>query len=197
MAQSQTFLPSPASENDPVEDTKAWLEKVVIGLNLCPFAKAVYVRNQVRYVLSKAEDPDALLADLVTELRTLHAASADDIDTTLLIHPHVLNDFLAYNDFLHLADGVLEKLEMAGEIQIASFHPDYQFADSHVDDIENHTNRSPYPMLHLLREESVERAVDAFPDTDTIYEKNMETMRRIGHEGLKKLLGKDVKDGKA
>ncbi len=180
-----------------MEDTKAWLEKVVIGLNLCPFAKAVYVRNQVRYVLSKAEDPDALLADLVTELRTLHAASADDIDTTLLIHPHVLNDFLAYNDFLHLADGVLEKLEMAGEIQIASFHPDYQFADSHVDDIENHTNRSPYPMLHLLREESVERAVDAFPDTDTIYEKNMETMRRIGHEGLKKLLGKDVKDGKA
>jgi hypothetical protein len=197
MDQSQSFPPSPASENDPVEGTKAWLEKVVIGLNLCPFAKAVYVRNQIRYVLSKAEDLDTLLADLVAELRTLHAARADDIDTTLLIHPHVLNDFLAYNDFLHLADGVLEKLGMAGEIQIASFHPDYQFADSQIDDIENHTNRSPYPMLHLLREESVERAVDAFPDTDTIYEKNMETMRRIGHEGLKKLLGHDFKDGKA
>ncbi|HEV2611390.1 MAG TPA: DUF1415 domain-containing protein [Noviherbaspirillum sp.] len=196
MAQHQTSRLPADADSDPMAETRTWLEKVVIGLNLCPFAKAVHVKNQVRYVLSTAADPEALLADLVRELQTLHATRSDEIDTTLLIHPYVLKDFLEYNDFLHIADNVLDELGLTGELQVASFHPQYQFAGSHVDDIENHTNRSPYPMLHLLREESVERAVDAFPDTDTIFEKNMETMRRIGHHGLKKLLGQDSNEDK-
>ena len=183
------------ADRDPVAETRIWLEKVVIGLNLCPFAKAVHARNQIRYVLSAAEDPETLLAELVRELQVLHAAPPEEIDTTLLIHPRVLDDFLDYNDFLDIADDSLEELGFTGELQIASFHPQYQFAGTHIDDIENYTNRSPYPMLHLLREESVERAVDAFPDTDSIYEKNIETMRRIGQDGLKEIFCRSSNNG--
>lgn len=176
------------TNQDPIDATRHWLQRVVIGLNLCPFAKAVHVRNQIRYVLSEATTPDALLADLTRELEFLHAADPDMIDTTLLIHPDVLQDFLDYNDFLDVADDALEALGLEGEIQVASFHPDYQFDDSNPDDIENYSNRSPYPMLHLLREDSVERAVEAFPDPDAIVERNFETLQRLGLDGLRKLL---------
>jgi hypothetical protein len=171
-----------------IDTTKAWLEKAVIGLNLCPFAKAVYAKNQIRYVVSTARTAEELQADLTSELKLLDAADPNETDTTLVIHPYVLNDFLDYNEFLDIADAEVEQLGMDGRIQVASFHPDYQFADSGPDDIENYTNRSPYPTLHLLREESVERAVDAFPDAADIFEKNMETMRQLGHEGWQQLL---------
>jgi hypothetical protein len=176
--------------------TRAWLEKVVIGLQLCPFAKAVHVKNQIRYVVSTAQTPEALQNDLIQELKTLEASSAEDIDTTLLIHPAVLLDFLDYNDFLDIADQTVSDLGLDGHLQIASFHPGYQFADSGPNDIENYTNRSPYPMLHLLREASVERAVASSPDTADIYENNMETMRRLGHEGWS-LLEKSMQSEKS
>ncbi len=167
--------------------TRNWLEKAVIGLDLCPFARTVYIRDQVRFVVSEAETPEALLADLERELRTLSETDPEAVDTTLLIHPWVLEDFLDYNDFLDAAEAAVAELGLEGEIQVASFHPRYQFADTEPDDAENYTNRSPYPILHLLREASVERAVAAFPDTAGIFEKNIETMRRLGHEGWRRL----------
>jgi hypothetical protein len=170
-----------------VADTQAWLEKVVIGLNLCPFAKAVHVKNQIRYAVSNATTPEALLTDLIAALEQLAEANPDVVDTTLLIHPQVLGDFLDYNEFLDVADAALDELDLVGEIQIASFHPQYQFADSGPDDIENYTNRSPHPTLHLLREDSIERAVDAFPDAADIFDKNIDTMRRLGQDGWDKL----------
>jgi uncharacterized protein len=176
------------SDDDPVAATRRWLERAVIGLNLCPFAKAVHVRNQVRYVLSEATTPEALLLELTRELEFLDAADPEMVETTLLIHPHVLGDFLDYNDFLDDADAAVEALGLEGEIQVASFHPGYVFAGSDPDDIANCTNRSPFPMLHLLREESVERAVDAFPDPDAIVERNIETLERLGHAGWRRLL---------
>jgi hypothetical protein len=176
------------SEPDPIAATRRWLERAVIGLNLCPFAKAVYVKQQVRFVLSGATTSDALRAELDDELRRLQATSADEIDTTLIVHPHVLQDFYDYNDFLDEADAAIEALGLAGEIQVASFHPDYRFAGTDYDDVGNCTNRSPYPMLHLLREASVERAVAAFPDPDVIVERNLGTMEKLGTEGWRRLL---------
>jgi len=163
--------------------TRAWIERAVIGLNLCPFARAVYVREQIRYVVSDAPTPNALRQDLERELRFLAEAPPDAVDTTLLIHPSVLTDFFAYNDFLAVADALLARLGLAGAIQIASFHPEYRFADTAPDDVTNCTNRSPFPMLHLLREASVARAVAAFPDAAMIYGRNIETMRRLGIAG--------------
>lgn len=164
-----------------------WLERAVIGLNLCPFAKAVHVKKQIRYAVSSATTPEALLDDLISELELLAESSAEKIDTTLLILPNVLGDFLDYNDFLEVADETLEELDLAGELQIASMHPRYQFADTQPDDMENYTNRSPYPALHLLRESSVDKAVAAFPEADQIFEKNIATMNKLGHEGWDKL----------
>lgn len=175
------------TDEEVVAETRAWLEKAVIGLNLCPFARAPYIRNQVRYVVSDAQAPEALLSDLIAELQTIADADPEEIETTLLIHPRVLEDFLDYNDFLGIAEGVVEDLELDGVIQVASFHPHYQFADSAPDDVENYTNRSPYPTLHLLREASVERAVESVPDPAEIYERNIETMRRLGREGWRRL----------
>ena len=163
--------------------TRQWLERAVIGLELCPFAKAVHVRDQVRYVVSTAESEEALLADLLHELRTLADADPLLLETTLLIHPQVLGDFLDYNQFLDLADAAVDELGLDGVLQVASFHPHYQFADSAPDDIANYSNRAPYPTLHLLREASVERAVAAFPDAGRIFERNIETLRRLGHAG--------------
>ncbi|GAB3380469.1 DUF1415 domain-containing protein [Lysobacter fragariae] len=174
--------------SDPIALTRRWLERAVIGLNLCPFAKAVYVKQQVRFVLSDACDEDALLQQLRDELLLLHDADAQQVDTTLIVHPLVLTDFLAYNDFLDRADGLLAQLDLEGEIQIASFHPDYQFAGTAPDDVGNCTNRSPFPTLHLLREASVERAVAAFPDPDVIVERNIATLEELGSEGWRKLL---------
>lgn len=162
---------------------QAWIEKAVIGLNLCPFAKAVYVKKQIRYVVSTATNEEDLLDELDRELKILHATDAEETDTTLLILTGMLADFLDYNDFLDTADDLIETLEFDGEIQIASFHPDYQFAGTQADDIENYTNRSPYPILHLLRESSIDQAVSAFPDAKNIYEKNMETLRKLGKQG--------------
>lgn len=186
-AQAITTANVAAAGEEVVAATKAWLEKAVIGLNLCPFAKAVHIKNQIRYVVSEAQTPEALHADLIAELHTLQTANSAEIDTTLLIHPYVLNDFLDYNDFLDVADAAVDELGLGGQIQIASFHPHYQFAGTAPDDIDNYTNRSPYPTLHLLREASVERAVAAFPDAAQIFDKNIETMHRIGHRGWDQL----------
>ena len=177
-----------ALPGDPVADTRRWLERAVIGLNLCPFAKAVVAKQQLRIVLSDASTPDALLAQLGEELLLLRDTPADQIDTTLLVHPDVLGDFLDYNDFLEQADALVEALELDGVLQVASFHPDYQFAGSEPDAVENFTNRSPYPTLHLLREDSVSRAVDAYPDPDAIIERNVATLRALGVDGWRKLL---------
>lgn len=174
--------------------TRQWLEKFVIGLNLCPFAKSVFMKNQVRYVVSEATEPEGLYQDLVSELELLRKADPEEIDTTLLIHPQALQDFLEYNDFLSVADAVLLELGLEGTIQIASFHPAYQFADAGPDDASNYTNRSPYPMLHLLREASVERAVASFPDANGIFQENIETMRRLGLDGLRRLGGQALRD---
>lgn len=167
--------------------TQNWVEKIVIGLNLCPFAKAVHVKKQIRYALSHATNVDSLSAFLKLELDTLVAAHPDEIDTTLLIHPNVLTDFFEFNDFLDLADDILREKNLIGEIQIASFHPRYQFAGTASDDIENYTNRSPFPILHLLRENRIESAVKAFPDAAAIFDKNIETLRCLGHDGWMQL----------
>lgn len=163
--------------------TQKWLEKAVIGLNLCPFAKAVHIKNQIRYVVTDATSPEALLELLMDELQLLADADPEKIDTTLIMHPQVLQDFEDYNEFLDVADAALEDMQLVGELQVASFHPDYQFADTDKNDIENYTNRSPFPTLHLLREESVDRAVAAFPEAEDIFEKNIETMEKLGHDG--------------
>lgn len=170
-----------------IADTQAWVEKAVIGLNLCPFAKAVHVKNQIRYVVSAAGTPEALLEDLMTELQMLDDCAAEQIETTLLIHPNTLNDFLDYNDFLDVADAAIEDMELGGVLQVASFHPQYQFEGTRLDDIDNYTNRAPYPTLHLLREESIEKAVAAYPEAEDIFEKNIETLHRLGHDGWARL----------
>ncbi len=176
---------------DPLAVTRNWLEKAVIGLNLCPFAKAVYVKQQIRFVLSDASTPEALLEELVEELVLLRDTPAEQIDTTLIIHPEVLTDFLEYNDFLENADAAVETLDLQGILQVASFHPQYQFAGAAPDDVSNYTNRAPSPILHLLREDSVERAVAAFPDPDVIIERNIETLDKLGVDGWNKLLAGD------
>lgn len=175
------------NQDEVIAATRTWLEKAVIGLNLCPFAKAVHIKDQVRYVVSAASSAEELLQDLVKELEVLAESNAEKIETTLLIHPYVMNDFLDFNDFLDVADGAVEELDLDGILQVASFHPYYQFADTNIDDIENFTNRSPYPTLHLLREESIDKAVEAFPEADEIYEKNIRTLKDLGLDGWRKL----------
>ena len=170
-----------------VTATRTWLERAVIGLNLCPFAKPVHLNNLIRYFVSDARSLARLREDLMAELRALDAADPAQCETTLLIHPHVLADFSDYNEFLEQADDAVSELGIEGVMQVASFHPRYQFEDAGPDDIENYTNRSPYPMLHLLRESSVERAVTTYPDTTAIYRKNIATLRGLGHEGWRRL----------
>lgn len=166
-----------------IEDTRRWVLRAVIGLNLCPFAKAVEVKQQVRYVVSYATNTKAMLTDLKRELLALVAADAAEVDTTLLIAPDGFAEFLDFNDLLERADRLLQDLDLDGVLQIASLHPQYQFADTKTDDISNFTNRSPYPTLHLLRESSVDRAVAAFPNPEAIFETNMQTMQRLGPAG--------------
>ena len=170
-----------------VADTVRWLERAVIGLNLCPFAKGPHIKGQIHYAVSEAKGLEGLRDELIEELKALQAASAEERETTLLIVPHMLRDFLDFNDFLDEADGVLQELDLEGEFQVASFHPDFQFADTEPDDITNFTNRSPYPTLHLIREASIDRAVEAFPEAETIYEANMATMEKLGLDGWKQL----------
>jgi hypothetical protein len=176
------------SDGDPViARTQAWVEQVVIGLELCPFARTVQARGQLRYVHSEATDADGLLQALSEELHLLAAADPASLETTLLIHPRALVDFLDYNDFLDAADGAVAALGYEGVLQVASFHPDYQFEGTRSDDVTNATNRSPYPTLHLLREASVDRAVQAFGDTGQIYRSNVRTLQALGQEGWARL----------
>lgn len=175
------------TEEEVLAQTRHWLEKAVIGLNLCPFAKAVYVKSQVRLVVSKARHADDLLEELDRELDLLVATPAEEVDTTLLIHPTLFEDFLDFNDFLEIADGVVDEHGLEGVIQLASFHPQFQFDGTEPDDISNYTNRAPFAILHLLREESVGRAVEAFPEADSIFEQNIVTLEKLGHQGWKAL----------
>lgn len=191
-AQTAPIVPG-ISENLPTDEasvlaaTRTWLERAVIGLNLCPFAKAVHVKEQIRWVVSPATEPEQLLAELEAELKLLAEADPAEVEMTLLMHPRVLQDFIDYNDFLDIADQALERLELDGELQIASFHPDYQFDGTAFDDISNFSNRSPYPTLHLLRESSIDAAVEAFPDAADIYERNIETLEKLGRRGWAQL----------
>lgn len=184
-----TESPQREAERDTfaITRTRAWVEQAVIGLELCPFAKAVQVRDQIRYVASDATDADSLLQALSDELHLLAATDPTRLETTLLIHPGALLDFLDFNDFLEVADATVEALGYAGVLQVASFHPHYQFDGTDVDDVTNATNRSPYPTLHLLREASIDRAVQAYGDTGQIYRNNIRTLQALGSEGWAQL----------
>lgn len=179
------------AEQTAIQDTQRWLERAVIGLNLCPFAKAVHVKGLIRYAVSDATTISELLLDLKIELNSLVntdlAGASIVYDTTLLIAPYCLQDFLDFNDFLGKADKLLAKMKLEGILQLANFHPQYQFAGTESDDITNFTNRAPYPTLHLLREASIDQAVEAFPEAETIFEANMQTMERLGLEGWQRL----------
>lgn len=176
-------MPADTRADHVIARTRAWVDRAVIGLNLCPFAKAVQAKGQVRYTVSDAADTDGLLAVLCDEMRLLAEAPPERIDTTLLIHPAVLQDFDDFNDFLDAADAALQALGLDGVLQVASFHPQYRFAGTAPDDVTNATNRSPYPTLHLLREASIDRAVAAFPEPESIYEANMRTLEALGAAG--------------
>jgi uncharacterized protein len=173
--------------DDIIASTQRWLERAVIGLNLCPFAKAEHVHGRIRYCVSGATESSDLLLMLEQEITYLLVQDPTKTETTLLIVPHMLPDFLDYNDFLDEADAMLEHADPDAQLQIASFHPRYQFGGTSPDDMENYTNRSPYPMLHLLREDSVERAVASYPDAASIYERNIATLKKLGLDGWRAL----------
>lgn len=166
-----------------IADTRRWLERAVIGLNLCPFAKAPHIKGQIHYAVCVGGGRRELLALLRAELLALAALDAAERETTLLIVPDQFADFLDFNDFLGDAEALLQALELEGVLQVAPFHPRFQFDGTDEDDITNATNRSPYPTLHLIREDSIDRAVQAFPEAEAIYEANMQTLRRLGPEG--------------
>ena len=170
-----------------VGDTLRWLEHAVIGLNLCPFAKAVWARSQIHFAVSAANDARGLLNDLRKEMDELLACSEKDRDTSLLMAACCMGDFREFNGLLGRADKLLRKQGLEGVLQIASFHPEYQFSDATGDAISSYTNRAPYPTLHLLRESSVDRAVAAFPDASRIVECNLETLQQLGEEGWRRL----------
>ena len=173
----------PPAEAVILNRTRHWLEHTVIGLNLCPFANSVFRKNQIDYRISRAGDTDQLVQDLLLTAESLLNVPAEQTDTALLIHPWVLTDFLEYNDFLGVAEAVFDAAGLSGVLQIASFHPDYRFADEEPDDITHFTNRSPYPMLHLLREASLDQAIAAYRETEDIVTHNLATLRRIGFAG--------------
>lgn len=177
---------SKQTNEEQIRVVRQWVEDVVVELNLCPFAKRELIADRVRFVVTDATSEDELLETLAFELEFL--GSTPSIETTLVIHPHVLGDFSLYNQFLDNADRLLVALKLEGVFQVASFHPDYQFADTKADDAENYTNRSPYPVLHLLREESLERVIASTPDIDQIPKRNIETMNRLGTESLRSML---------
>ncbi len=176
------------SDEEVLAATRRWLEQAVIGLNLCPFAKSVYVKDQVRLVVSRARHLDAFLDDLDRELELLKTTPAEQVDTTLLVHPALFPDFMVFNDFLNVADDVLVEHELEGVIQIAPFHPGFVFEGEDEGNMSHFTNRSPYPTLHLIREESLEKAIESFGDTDVIFERNIEVLRKLGREGWMRLI---------
>jgi hypothetical protein len=167
-----------------IEATRRWISSVVIGLNLCPFARRVFQADRIRYAVTDAEDEEALRTDLAGELVALAAAPIETVETTLLIHPRVLGDFLSYNDFFGAGERLLGSLGLRGVVQIASFHPDYQFAATEPGAAENYTNRSPYPMLHLLREESIDAVAGDRDELAEIPRRNVETLRALGVEKI-------------
>jgi hypothetical protein len=167
--------------------THRWIARVVVGLNLCPFARRVFEGSGIRYAVSDATDEDTLLRGLATELQALASAEVG-VETTLLIHPNVLNDFLDFNDFLDRAERTLIEMNLEGVIQLASFHPHYQFAETQPDDVENYTNRSPYPMLHLLREASISAVADDPDELLEIPDRNIATLRSLGRARIESLL---------
>jgi hypothetical protein len=191
---SMSTVPSAQAEAQAVSDTRRWLERAVIGLNLCPFAKAVHVRGQVHYATYLDADEAGLIEAMLAQAKALRDMSADERDTTLLIAPHALADFLDFNDFLGRAERRLARAGFGGELQLASFHPRFQFAGTAPDDITNASNRAPYPTLHLLREASIDRAVEAFPDAEAIFGRNMRTLEALGDAGWQAL---DVGPGAA
>jgi uncharacterized protein len=170
-----------------LEQTRRWLEKAVIGLNLCPFVKAIYAKKQIRMVVSDARHTDNLLEELDRELDMLIATPVTEVSTTLLIAPKLFEDFLDFNDFLEIAENVVLEHSLEGIVQLASFHPKFQFDGTQPDDISNYTNRAPYAILHLLREDSVERAVNAFPEANAIFDTNVATLEKLGLDGWKNL----------
>ena len=188
MRPGRPAAPPAAPEPPALAATRRWLERAVIGLNLCPFAKAVHVRGQIRWVQSAARTPAALLEQLVDELRGLAEADAATVDTTLIVAPQVLPRFEDFNHFLGVADEALAHLGLQGTLQIAAFHPGWVFDGVAEDDVANHSNRAPHPTLHLLREASVARAVAAYPDAEAIYGRNIATLRRLGPAGWRALL---------
>ncbi len=165
---------------DYIAQTKAWIEHFVIALNLCPFAKHPFQKDNIRYIVCKSPQLEDLAQMLYQELQLLHATPAKEVETSLIIHPNVLQNFEDYNQFLAVAEALLDDLALEGIIQIASFHPHYQFADARPDAAENYSNRSPFPMLHLLREDSVTQAVEHYPNIDAIPEKNIANLRALG-----------------
>ena len=169
------------------DHTRQWLEKAVIGLNLCPFAKAPHVKNLVRISVSQARHLDGFLEDLDRELQLLGETPADELETTLLVHPTLFPDFDTFNQMLDIADAAVVDNGLEGIVQIAPFHPDFQFEGTDSDDIGNYTNRSPYPTLHLIREDSIAKAAQAFPDASAIFERNIALLEKMGHEGWDKL----------
>ena len=177
----------PTDTDSIIATTRAWLEHAVIGLNLCPFAKPVFAKDLIRFSVSTARDEQTLQRDLRIELDHLVQTPPSDIETTLLIHPQVLADFFDFNDFLGVADALVAELGYTGVLQIASFHPHYQFAGTAATDVTNATNRSPYPMLHLLREASIERALANFPSPERIYRDNEKTLAELGIDGWNRL----------
>lgn len=180
--------PGSGGPEDPViTATRAWVDRAVVGLNLCPFARPVHQAGRIRYVATHVRQASALADVLADELEKLASADSTDIETTLIVHPDILQDFLDYNDFLDVADALVEEMELDGVLQVASFHPQYQFEGTSPDDIGNFSNRSPYPTLHLLREESVERAVATHPDVDSIPLRNIATLEKLGIEGWQRL----------
>jgi hypothetical protein len=180
---------APAPDVAAVEaDMRRWVERAVIGLNLCPFAKAVWVKNQVRIAVSQARHLDAFLDDLDAELLRLRDTPPEVLDTTLLVHPTLFPDFFVFNDFLDVVDRVIAEHDLEGVIQVAPFHPDFVFDGVEPDDITNATNRAPYATLHLLREDSVARAVASGEPAEAIVARNLETLRQLGVQGWRRLL---------
>lgn len=177
-----------SEENQVLSRTLGWVNQFVLGLKLCPFAPPVVDGNRLRMVVSEARDPDALYADFVRELEFLLKANLDELETTLIIHPYLLDDFLEYNDFLRILEVAMEEADLETHVQVASFHPEYQFDGEDYDDPSNYTNRSPYPMLHLLREDSLDKALKFYPDPDFIPLRNIATMRALGTQKIKDML---------
>jgi len=188
-------MTTPLNRDEIIEAVRLWVERLVIGLNLCPFAKRELMKERIRFSVSDAKSEEHLLQDLQHELELLD--QDDTIETTLLIHPQVLTDFYDYNQFLDLADDLLLQMQLEGKFQIASFHPRYQFGGTQPNDVENYTNRSPYPMLHLIREDSLEKAIESHPDSDQIPQRNIDLMQDMGPEKLSALLQSCFDDAEA